>query len=80
MVFLNCPIKTYISKSGDGVFTTRVSLRPTTMFTYSHAAAPLGQSERAHYLSYFIICNSIRPQVIVICFSRAAQLGGLNNF
>ena len=26
----------------------------TTMFTYSHANTPLGQSERAHYLSYFI--------------------------
>ena len=27
----------------------------TTMFTYSHANTPLGQSERAYYLSYFII-------------------------
>ena len=26
----------------------------TTMFTYSHANTPLGQSERAYYLSYFI--------------------------
>ena len=25
----------------------------TTMFTYSHANTPLGQSERAYYLSYF---------------------------
>jgi len=33
MAFLNKPIKTYISKSCDGVFTTRVSLRHTTMFT-----------------------------------------------
>ena len=24
------------------------------MFTYSHANTPLGQSERAYYLSYFI--------------------------
>ena len=32
----------------------------TTMLTYSHANTPLGQSERAHYLSYFI--NSIRFQ------------------
>ena len=24
------------------------------MFTYSHAKTPLGQSERAYYLSYFI--------------------------
>ena len=36
------------------MFTTGVSLRHTTMFTYSHATAPLGQSERAYYLSYFI--------------------------
>ena len=26
----------------------------TIMFTYSHANTPLGQSERAYYLSYFI--------------------------
>ena len=26
----------------------------TTMFTYSHANKPLGQSERAYYLSHFI--------------------------
>ena len=36
------------------MFTTRVSLRHATMFTYSHANTPLGQSERAHNLSYFI--------------------------
>ena len=54
MGFLNRPIKTYISKSGSGVFTTPVPLRHTTMFTYSHANTPLGQSERAYYLSYFI--------------------------
>ena len=30
-------------------------LGATTMFTYSHANTPLGQSERAYYLSYFII-------------------------
>ena len=29
-------------------------LDATIMFTYSHANTPLGQSERAHYLSYFI--------------------------
>ena len=29
----------------------------TTMFTYSHANTPLGQSERAYYLSYFIMDN-----------------------
>ena len=35
------------------------NLRHTTVFTYSHANTPLGQSERAYYLSYFIIDNSI---------------------
>ena len=29
-------------------------LDATTMFTYSHANTPLGQSERAYYLSYLI--------------------------
>ena len=29
-------------------------LDATTMFTYSHANTPLGQSERLYYLSYFI--------------------------
>ena len=32
-------------------------LGATTMFTYSHANTPLGQSERAYYLSYFINAN-----------------------
>ena len=30
----------------------------TTVFTYSHANTPLGQSERAYYLSYFINNNT----------------------
>ena len=30
------------------------TLRHTTVFTYSHANTPLGQSERTYYLSYFI--------------------------
>ena len=30
-----------------------------TIFTYSHANTPLGQSERAYYLSYFIIVNRL---------------------
>ena len=30
----------------------------TTMVIYSHASTPFGQSERAYYLSYFIICNN----------------------
>ena len=50
-------MKTYISKSGDGVFTTGVSLRHTAVFTYSHASTPLGQSERTYYLRYFINNN-----------------------
>ena len=32
----------------------------TTMFTYSHANKPLGQSERAYYLSYFMIKLAVR--------------------
>ena len=32
-------------------------LDATTMFTYSHANTPLGQSERAYCLSYFITIN-----------------------
>ena len=35
----------------------------TTMFTYSHANTPLGQSERACYLSYFI---NIDVDVVVV--------------
>ena len=34
----------------------------TSMFTYSHANTPLGQSEHAYFLSYFIINNySLSP-------------------
>ena len=32
----------------------------TTMFTYSHANTPLGQSERVYYLSYFIKVNIVQ--------------------
>ena len=32
-------------------------LDATTMFTYSHANAPLGHSERLYYISYFININ-----------------------
>ena len=39
----------------------------TTMFTYSHANTPLGQSERAYYLSYFIIV------VVVVKFFNMAS-------
>ena len=42
-------------------------LDATTMFTYSHANTALGQSERAYYLSYFIIyyinTNEIRGEL-----------------
>ena len=31
----------------------------TTMFTYSHANTPLGQSECAYYLSYFIMYSIV---------------------
>ena len=33
----------------------------TTMFTYSNANTPLSQSERAHYLSYFI--SDVSPTI-----------------
>ena len=33
-------------------------LDATTMFTYSHANKPIGQSERAYYLSYFMKANN----------------------
>ena len=34
------------------------NLHHTSVFTYSHANTPLGQSERAYYLSYFIKLHS----------------------
>ena len=37
-------------------------LDATTMFTYSQANTPLGQSERAYYLSYFISYYNSRQQ------------------
>ena len=46
-------------------------LDATTMLTYSHANAPLGQSERVYYLSYFI-------KVYIIC--AAHWLGFLSRF
>ena len=36
------------------MFKTCVSLRHTTMFTYSHANTPLSQSECVYNLSYFM--------------------------
>ena len=35
------------------------------MFTYSHANTPLGQSERAYYLSYFIKHNMAMAHVML---------------
>ena len=71
---LNWPMKTYISKSGDGVFTTRVSLRHstnhTTTFTYSNT--PLSQSERAYYLSYFIDIFRT-PSLELMCMGTARR-------
>ena len=61
-------MKTYISKSGHGVFTTCVSLRHTTVFTYSHANMPPGQSEHVYYLSSFI--KLIGNNLEIIGFKR----------
>ena len=50
-----------------------------TIVTYSHASSPLGQSERAYYLSYFInISNGnwtekVRTRVISKSDKRAAR-------
>ena len=46
-------------------------LDATTMFTYSHANTALGQSERAYYLSYFIIQDTERPP----CYTRHSLKG-----
>ena len=53
MASLNWPIKTYFENLviGNVACTT---LCHTTMFTYSNANMPIGQSEHAYYLSYFI--------------------------
>ena len=45
-------------------------LDATTMFTYSHANTPLGQSERAYYLSYLIkidLCRKVSPWICIKC-------------
>ena len=44
MAFLNWPIKTYISKSGDGVFTTRV----TQACLYTLMQTRLSANQSAH--------------------------------
>ena len=43
-------------------------LDATTMFTYSHANTPLGQSECAYSLSYFINCR-VAHQGAVVTFA-----------
>ena len=45
----------------------------TTMVTYSHATTPLGQSERAYYLSYFIKLNSTRYGVYHLFYNITLQ-------
>ena len=42
------------------------NLHHTSVFTYSHANTPLGQSERAYYLSYFIISDDLLVVVDVV--------------
>ena len=46
------------------------TLRHTSVFTYSHANTPLGQSERAFYLSYFI--NNNKFFILSIYFHGAS--------
>ena len=45
------------------VISAQKDLDVTTMFTYSHANTPLGQSERAYYLSYFINNNTAEQDI-----------------
>ena len=64
MGFLNSPIKTLINQNLNWLWPIKIltlfrcgvctTLRHTTVFTCSHANTPLGQLERAYYLSYFI--------------------------
>ena len=57
-------IRAYVISAREGKH-----LDVTTMFTYSHANTPLGQSEQAYYLSYFITC----------CFERVASINDPEN-
>ena len=41
----------------------------TTMFTYSHANTPLGQSEHVYYLSYFISDNNYQYLLLYCALS-----------
>ena len=54
-------------------------LNVTTMSTCSHANTPLGQSERAYYLSYFINVSGVRVRIFValsvwMCVAGARDL------
>ena len=56
----------------------------TTMFTYSHANTPRGESERAYYLSYFIN-NIVDPDQTYSVpgrsiFSNLFQIGDILNY
>ena len=42
-------------------------LEVTTMFTYSHANTPLGQSEGVYYLSYFRKSNNSKILLYIHC-------------
>ena len=46
------------------------NLHHTSVFTYSHTNTPLGQSERAYYLSYFINLHNARS----LCHTRALYI------
>ena len=55
------------------------SLHHTSVFTYSHANTPLGQSERAYYLSYFInIYIYMRNCACSLEYSSLSTLAGLS--
>ena len=41
----------------------------TTMFTYSHANTPHGQSERVYYLTYFIKTTQLEEEAKKIPFA-----------
>ena len=50
------------------------------MFTYSSANTPLGQSERAYYLSYFIKVNKIILEAMTLQFFHFARCKMLANW
>ena len=47
----------------------------TTLFTYSHTNTPLGQSEGAYYLSYFIIIGIVLITMLYILFVMHTDIG-----